>query len=246
MKKAIEISDLTVYYRDTLALDHVTLSIDAGKITGIIGPNGSGKSTLLKGILGIIPVKKGEVTFFGNSLEKYRSKIAYVPQRESIDWDFPITVEEVVAMGRIRPKKWWLRTTLADKEIVKETIKKVQLSEFSTRQIGQLSGGQQQRVFLARALAQEAELIVMDEPFVGIDMASQDSILSIVQKLRDSGKTVVIVHHDLSVVAQYFDDVVLLNKKLIANGPIDDILKSENIEKAYGMTLLLNKEKRSF
>lgn len=242
MKKAIEISDLTVFYRDTLALDDISLSIDAGKITGIIGPNGSGKSTLLKGILGIIPIKKGEVTFFGDSLEKYRSKIAYVPQRESIDWDFPITVEEVVAMGRIIPKKWWARTTLADKEIVKETLKKVQLSEFSDRQIGQLSGGQQQRVFLARALAQEAELIVMDEPFVGIDMASQNSILSIVQKLRDSGKTVVIVHHDLSVVAQYFDDVILLNKKLIANGPIDEILKSENIEKAYGMTLLLNRK----
>ncbi|WP_341907825.1 metal ABC transporter ATP-binding protein [Fluviicola taffensis] len=242
MRKAIEISGLTVLYRDTLALDDISLSISSGKITGIIGPNGSGKSTLLKGILGIIPIKKGEVTFFGESLEKYRSKIAYVPQRESIDWDFPITVEEVVAMGRIIPKKWWARTTLTDKEIVKETLKKVQLSEFSNRQIGQLSGGQQQRVFLARALAQEAELIVMDEPFVGIDMASQNSILSIVQKLRDSGKTVVIVHHDLSVVAQYFDDVILLNKKLIANGPIDEILKSENIEKAYGMTLLLNRK----
>lgn len=242
MNKVIEINHLTVFYRDTLALDDVSLVINEGKITGIIGPNGSGKSTLLKGILGIIPVKKGEVKFFGNSLEKYRSKIAYVPQRESIDWDFPITVEEVVAMGRIRPKKWWSRATMADKEIVKETLKKVQLSDFSGRQIGQLSGGQQQRVFLARALAQEAELIVMDEPFVGIDMASQESILSIVQKLRDSGKTVIIVHHDLSVVARYFDDVVLLNKTLIANGPIDEILKSENIEKAYGMTLLLNKK----
>lgn len=243
MKKTIEICDLTVFYRDTLALDQVSLSINQGKITGIIGPNGSGKSSLLKGILGIIPVKNGTVTFFGDSLEKYRSKIAYVPQRESIDWDFPITVEEVVAMGRIRPKKWWSRASVADKEIIKETLKKVQLSEFFNRQIGQLSGGQQQRVFLARALAQEADLIVMDEPFVGIDMVSQDSILSIVQKLRDSGKTVIIVHHDLSIVSQYFDDVVLLNKKLIANGPIDEILKSENIEKAYGMTLLLNKKK---
>ncbi len=242
MRKAIEVTDLSVYYRNTLALDQVSVSINAGKITGIIGPNGSGKSTFLKSILGIIPAKSGTVTFFGSSLEKYRSKIAYVPQRESIDWDFPITVEEVVAMGRIRPKKWWSRTTLADKELVKETLKKVQLSEFSTRQIGQLSGGQQQRVFLARALAQEAELIIMDEPFVGIDMASQESILAIVQKLRDSGKTVVIVHHDLSVVARYFDDVVLLNKQLVANGPIDEILQSENIEKAYGMTLLLNRK----
>ncbi len=242
MRRAIEVTDLSVYYRNTLALDQVSVSINAGKITGIIGPNGSGKSTFLKSILGIIPAKSGTVTFFGSSLEKYRSKIAYVPQRESIDWDFPITVEEVVAMGRIRPKKWWSRTTLADKELVKETLKKVQLSEFSTRQIGQLSGGQQQRVFLARALAQEAELIIMDEPFVGIDMASQESILAIVQKLRDSGKTVVIVHHDLSVVARYFDDVVLLNKQLVANGPIDEILQSENIEKAYGMTLLLNRK----
>lgn len=242
MRKAIEVTDLSVYYRNTLALDQVSVSINAGKITGIIGPNGSGKSTFLKSILGIIPAKSGTVTFFGSSLEQYRSKIAYVPQRESIDWDFPITVEEVVAMGRIRLKKWWSRTTLADKELVKETLKKVQLSEFSTRQIGQLSGGQQQRVFLARALAQEAELIIMDEPFVGIDMASQESILAIVQKLRDSGKTVVIVHHDLSVVARYFDDVVLLNKQLVANGPIDEILQSENIEKAYGMTLLLNRK----
>jgi ABC-type Mn2+/Zn2+ transport system ATPase subunit len=242
MKKAIEIKNLTISYREMLALDNVSVSIASGKITGIIGPNGSGKSTLLKGILGIVPISKGEVSFFGVSLEQYRAKIAYVPQRESIDWDFPITVEEVVAMGRILPKKWWARTTLLDKEVVKETLKKVQLSEFATRQIGQLSGGQQQRVFLARALAQEAELIVMDEPFVGIDMASQDSILAIVQKLRDSGKTIVIVHHDLSVVAQYFDDVVLLNKQLIAHGPIDEILKPENIEKAYGMTLLLNRK----
>lgn len=242
MKKAIEIKGLTISYKEMLALDNISVSIESGKITGIIGPNGSGKSTMLKGILGIVPISSGEVSFFGNTLEKYRSKIAYVPQRESIDWDFPITVEEVVAMGRIQPKKWWARTTSLDKQIVKETLKKVQLSEFGTRQIGQLSGGQQQRVFLARALAQEAELIVMDEPFVGIDMASQDSILAIVQKLRDAGKTIVIVHHDLSVVAQYFDDVVLLNKKLIAHGPIDSILKAENIEKAYGMTFLLNRK----
>ncbi|AEA44484.1 metal ABC transporter ATP-binding protein [Fluviicola taffensis] len=242
MKKAIEIKGLTISYKEMLALDNISVSIESGKITGIIGPNGSGKSTMLKGILGIVPISSGEVSFFGNTLEKYRSKIAYVPQRESIDWDFPITVEEVVAMGRIQPKKWWARTTSLDKQIVKETLKKVQLSEFGTRQIGQLSGGQQQRVFLARALAQEAELIVMDEPFVGIDMASQDAILAIVQKLRDAGKTIVIVHHDLSVVAQYFDDVVLLNKKLIAHGPIDSILKAENIEKAYGMTFLLNRK----
>lgn len=242
MKKAIEIKGLTISYKEMLALDNISVSIESGKITGIIGPNGSGKSTMLKGILGIVPISSGEVSFFGNTLEKYRSKIAYVPQRESIDWDFPITVEEVVAMGRIQPKKWWARTTSLDKQIVKETLEKVQLSEFATRQIGQLSGGQQQRVFLARALAQEAELIVMDEPFVGIDMASQDSILAIVQKLRDAGKTIVIVHHDLSVVAQYFDDVVLLNKKLIAHGPIDSILKAENIEKAYGMTFLLNRK----
>jgi ABC-type Mn2+/Zn2+ transport system ATPase subunit len=242
MKKAIEINGLTISYKEMLALDNITLSIAAGKITGIIGPNGSGKSTMLKGILGIVPISSGEVSFFGTTLENYRSNIAYVPQRETIDWDFPITVEEVVAMGRIQPKKWWARTTLLDKEIVEETLKKVQLSEFATRQIGQLSGGQQQRVFLARALAQEAKLIVMDEPFVGIDMASQNSILAIVQKLRDAGKTIVIVHHDLSVVSQYFDDVVLLNKKLIAHGPIDSVLKAENIEKAYGMSFLVNRK----
>lgn len=244
MKKAIEVENLTVFYREMLALDRISVSVNAGRITGIIGPNGSGKSTFLKGILGITPTKEGRVSFFGNSFEKFRSKIAYVPQRESIDWDFPITVEEVVEMGRITPKKWWARTTSADKEIVKETLRKVQLADFSTRQIGQLSGGQQQRVFLARALAQEAELIIMDEPFVGIDMASQEAILTIVRKLRDTGKTIVIVHHDLSVVAQYFDDVILLNKKLIASGSKEDVLTSENIEQAYGMTFLLNKKEQ--
>lgn len=242
MRKAIEVTDLTVFYREMLALDRISVTINAGRITGIIGPNGSGKSTFLKGILGLTPVKQGKISFFDSSFEQFRSKIAYVPQRESIDWDFPITVAEVVEMGRITPKKWWVRTSSADKEIVKETLKKVQLSEFSTRQIGQLSGGQQQRVFLARALAQEAELIIMDEPFVGIDMASQEAILAIVRKLRDAGKTIVIVHHDLSIVAQYFDDVILLNKKLIASGVQEDVLKPENIEKAYGMTFLLNKK----
>lgn len=245
MKKAIEVENLTVFYREMLALDQISVSVNSGRITGIIGPNGSGKSTFLKGILGITPIKDGQVSFFGNSFEKFRSKIAYVPQRESIDWDFPITVEEVVEMGRITPKKWWARTSSADKEIVKETLRKVQLADFSTRQIGQLSGGQQQRVFLARALAQEAELIIMDEPFVGIDMASQEAILTIVRKLRDAGKTIVIVHHDLSVVAQYFDDVILLNKKLIASGSKEDVLKPENIEQAYGMTFLLNKKERN-
>lgn len=244
MKKAIEVENLTVFYREMLALDHISVSVNAGRITGIIGPNGSGKSTFLKGILGITPIKEGRISFFGNGFEKFRSKIAYVPQRESIDWDFPITVEEVVEMGRITPKKWWARTTSADKEIVKETLRKVQLTDFSTRQIGQLSGGQQQRVFLARALAQEAELIIMDEPFVGIDMASQEAILTIVRKLRDAGKTIVIVHHDLSIVAQYFDDVILLNKKLIASGSKEDVLTPENIEQAYGMTFLLNKNKQ--
>lgn len=236
MSNAIEITDLTVNYKDIVALDSITVSIAKNKITGIIGPNGSGKSTLLKAVLEIVPKKSGSVSLFNHSLNLVRNRIAYVPQRESIDWNFPISVSQVVEMGRLNTKKWWQKKKQSDQEIVQNALAEVQLLDFMDRSIGELSGGQQQRVFIARALAQEAELIIMDEPFVGIDMASQESIISLIKKLRDTGKTIVIVHHDLSVVAQHFDEVILLNQKLIAHGSIQEILTPELIEQVYGVS----------
>lgn len=237
MNKAIDITDLTVAYKDIIALDSVTVSISSQKITGVIGPNGSGKSTLLKAILEIIPKKTGTVILFGQSLNQVRNRIAYVPQRESIDWNFPISVSQVVEMGRLNKKKWWKKLNQNDHEIVRNALEEVQMSDFANRSIGELSGGQQQRVFIARALAQQAELIIMDEPFVGIDMASQETILRLVKKMRDDGKTIVIVHHDLSVVAQNFDEVVLLNKQLIAHGPTEEILTPSVIQQVYGISM---------
>jgi ABC-type Mn2+/Zn2+ transport system ATPase subunit len=234
----ITVKNLQVNYHQQVALESVTVELPAGKITGIIGPNGSGKTTFLKAVLGIVTPVTGSVRFFGETLDKVRQQVAYVPQRESVDWDFPISVYDVVSMGRLNPKKWWQRVGSEDLRIIRDALAQVNLTELQHRQIGQLSGGQQQRVFLARALAQQASLIVMDEPFVGVDVASQDAILKVLQTLRDEGKSIVIVHHDLSTVATYFDYVVLLNNKLVAAGDTKELLKPETLAKAYGHSLL--------
>lgn len=234
----ITVENLQVNYHQQVALESVSVELPAGKITGIIGPNGSGKTTFLKAVLGIVTPVTGSVRFFGETLDKVRQQVAYVPQRESVDWDFPISVYDVVSMGRLNPKKWWQRVGSEDLRIIQDALAQVNLTELQHRQIGQLSGGQQQRVFLARALAQQASLIVMDEPFVGVDVASQDAILKVLQTLRDAGKSIVIVHHDLSTVATYFDYVVLLNNKLVAAGDTKELLKPETLAKAYGHSLL--------
>ena len=241
MKSIISITDLQVAYQKTVVLDEVTLEIPVGQITGIIGPNGSGKTTLLKSIMGLIPIEKGTIRILDQSLDAIRKELAYVPQRESVDWNFPASVFDVVAMGRLNTRKWWKRLNQEDLTIINKALEQVQLTEFRDRQIGQLSGGQQQRVFLARALAQQAQTILMDEPFVGVDMVSQSAILEVLFVLRAQGKSMIIVHHDLLTVSNYFDYAILLNNKVVATGPTSEVLQPETLEKAYGATLLLNR-----
>lgn len=233
----IAVQNLQVAYHTQVVLETLSATIPCGEITGIIGPNGSGKTTFLKAILGLIPAQQGTVTFLGKPLKEIRDEIAYVPQRESVDWDFPASVYDIVSMGRLNPKKWWQKLSATDKALIDDALKQVKLEEFRHRQIGQLSGGQQQRVFLARALAQQASVILMDEPFVGVDMASQEAILNVLKALRDAGKTIVIVHHDLSTVAEWFDYVLLLNNRLVHAGPVNEVLQPEVLAKAYGTSL---------
>lgn len=234
MKTAISINDLTVAYQHNVVLSQVTATIPEGMITGIIGPNGSGKTTLIKTIMGLIPAQSGSVRIWNEPLDKIRAKVAYMPQRESVDWNFPASVYDVVAMGRLNPAKWWKRLSKADHTLVMQALEQVQLTEFKDRQIGQLSGGQQQRVFLARALAQQASLLLMDEPFVGVDMVSQQAILNVLGALRSQGKTLIIVHHDLSTVSESFDYALLLNQRLVAAGPVAEIVQPEVLSEAYG------------
>lgn len=236
----ITVKDIRVAYHQQVALETLSVNIPTGKITGIIGPNGSGKTTLLKAMLGLVPALKGEVRFFGQPLNQVRDRVAYVPQRESVDWDFPASVYDVVSMGRLDPKRWWQRVTSTDKELIYSALEQVNLMPFKNRQIGQLSGGQQQRVFLARSLAQQASLILMDEPFVGVDMASQEAILNVLQELRNSGKSIVIVHHDLSTVASYFDHVIVLNNGLVASGETSVVLQPEVLKQAYGQSVFFH------
>lgn len=238
----ITVKNLRVSYHHQLALDTVSVNIPSGKITGIIGPNGSGKTTFLKAILGLVPAQQGTVLFLGKPLDSVRNEIAYVPQRESVDWDFPASARDIVAMGRLNPKKWWQKVAAEDKLVIDNSIRQVALTDFQHRQIGQLSGGQQQRVFLARALAQEASVILMDEPFVGVDMASQEAILNVLKELRNSGKSIVIIHHDLSTVERYFDYVLLMNNRLVKNGLTREVLQPGILAKAYGTSLLFQNE----
>ena len=226
-------------YDQVPVLWDVDFELPKGKIIGVIGPNGSGKTTLLKTIMGLIKPASGFTKIFDNSLDNVRDKVAYVPQRESVDWDFPASVKDVVEMGRYRKNQLFRRLTKTDKQLVETAIEKVKLSAFKDRQISQLSGGQQQRVFLARALAQGAEIFFMDEPFVGVDATTESAILDLLTEMRNEGKTVVIVHHDLQTVSGYFDHLVLLNTRLIAAGPTQEVLTEENLSNAYGGQLTL-------
>ena len=236
---SIEVHNLTVSYGGGPVLWDVDFELPQGQIIGIIGPNGSGKTTLLKAIMGLIEPASGYVKIKNKTLNEVRESIAYVPQRESVDWDFPASVFDVVMMGRYRKFNLLKRNNKADIQIVEEAIEKVGLTDFRDRQISQLSGGQQQRVFIARALAQRAEIYLMDEPFVGVDAATENSILNILQEMREDGKTVVIIHHDLQTVSEYFDYLVLLNTRLIAKGVLKEVLTKENLTNAYGGQLTL-------
>lgn len=231
---AVIVRDLTVAYRDKPVLWDIDLTIPSGTLTAIIGPNGAGKSTLIKAILGLVPIAAGTVEIFGGSYRERRQSVGYVPQRGSVDWDFPTNALDVVLMGRYGRLGWIRRPGKADRELALRCLDQVGMVDFAERQISQLSGGQQQRVFLARALAQDAQLYFMDEPFAGVDAATERAIVSLLQELRTGGKTVVCVHHDLESAPDYFDWLALLNVRLIADGPFGPTFTPENLSTAYG------------
>ncbi len=231
---ALETHNLTVSYNKKPVLWNVDFKLPAGQIVGIIGPNGSGKTTLLKSIMGLTPLSSGYVEIFGSQLDKVRNKISYVPQKESVDWDFPASVMDVVLMGRYSPKNLFKRISKRDRDLAAEALEKVNLLEYSDRQISQLSGGQQQRVFIARSLTQNADLFIMDEPFVGVDAATEQAILRLMQEMKQQGKTVIVVHHDLQTAKDYFDWIVLLNTRLVASGPKSEIFNEDLLQEAYG------------
>lgn len=235
----LEVEHISMRYHHKPVLTDVSFSIPEGKTIAIVGPNGAGKSTLLKGIMGLEPILEGNVHFFGQPLEKKRLSTAYVPQREEIDWDFPINVMDVVLMGRHGHLKVWQRPSKIDHEIAEQALKDLQMWDFKDRQISQLSGGQQQRVFLARALAQQATLYLMDEPFAGVDVSTEKAIIELFKNLKAQGKTIICVHHDLNTVGEYFDWIIFINARLVAAGPVEEVLTKDNLNKTYGGRLSL-------
>lgn len=235
----LEVHDLTVSYNKKPVLWGIDFTLPKGALVGIIGPNGAGKSTLIKAIMGLIPSGSGFVKLFDKQLDEVRGKVSYVPQRESVDWDFPASAFDVVLMGRYGKLGLFKRPRKADKEVAMECLEKVGMQQFANRQISHLSGGQQQRVFLARALAQDAELYFMDEPFAGIDAATEAAIIDLLKKMTAEGKTVVVVHHDLQSVKEYFNWLLFINMRLVASGPTEKIFTEELLQETYGGKLTL-------
>ncbi|MEN9202985.1 MAG: metal ABC transporter ATP-binding protein [Thermostichus sp. DG_1_6_bins_120] len=229
---SLVVRDLSVRYGNLRVLHRVNTEIQPGRITGILGPNGAGKSTFLKGILGLVPLEKGEVRYKGQRLGS--EQVAYLPQRSLIDWTFPATVWDVVLMGRVRATGWLRRIDRQGRQRAAQALEQVGMQEYRDRPIGQLSGGQQQRVFLARALAQEAEIYALDEPFAGIDQPSEAILFQVLRQLADSGHMVMVVHHDLGQALTYFDEVLLLNQVLIAQGSPQQVLQPPLLQQAYG------------
>ena len=234
---ALHIHDVTVAYHDRPVLWDVDVELRGAKLVGVVGPNGAGKSTLLKAALGLVPAATGWVEVFGKPMSEQRKLVGYVPQRESVDWDFPISAREVVTMGTYGSLGWFRRPGANERRIADESLDQVGMSEYAGRQIGQLSGGQQQRVFLARALAQRALIYFMDEPLASVDAATAQAVFDVLRKLRSEGKTVIVVHHDLRTVAEYFDEVLLLNTRLVAAGPTAEVFTAENLRRTYGSRL---------
>ena len=234
MNFALQVKDLTVAYNQQPVLWNINLDFPQGELIGVVGPNGAGKSTLIKAIMQLMPTLSGEIKVFGQDLSSQRHLIGYVPQRSSVDWDFPTNALDVVMMGRYGKLPLFRRPNAAHKQFAFDCLKKLGMSEYAKRQISQLSGGQQQRVFLARALAQEAKIYLMDEPFAGVDAATEQAIILLLRELKEKGCTVVVVHHDLQSVPEYFDSVVLLNQRLVAFGPTKDIFTEEKINTTYG------------
>jgi manganese/zinc/iron transport system ATP- binding protein len=236
---ALEVHDMTVAYHRRPVLWDVDFQVPEGNLVGIVGPNGAGKTTLIKAILGLVPLASGKVEIYGQPYRDQRHLVGYVPQRESVDWDFPVTVRDVVLMGTYGRLGWFRRPGRAERELADQCLDQVGMRSFARRQIRQLSGGQQQRVFLARALAEKAQVYFLDEPFAGVDAATESAIVDLLQAMRSDRKTVFVVHHDLQTVREYFDWVILLNMRLVAGGPVAQTYTPENLQKTYGGRLTL-------
>ncbi len=231
---AIEVADLTVAYQEKPVLWDVDMQLPEGNLMAIVGPNGAGKTTLIKSIMGLIPASAGTVAIYGRPFYEQRRLVGYVPQRGSVDWDFPTNVLDVVMMGRYGHLGWVRRPSRHDERLALEALEKVGMSRFAQRQISQLSGGQQQRVFLARALVQDAQIYFMDEPFQGVDATTERAIVALLKELSEANKTVIAVHHDLQTVEEYFDYVMLLNVRCIGSGPVAEVFTEENLRATYG------------
>jgi len=234
LPQTISIDNLSVAYREVEALQNVNLTVKSGRMTGIIGPNGAGKSTFVKAMFGLVQATSGRATFDGRELAQQRDRVAYVPQRSAIDWTFPATVRDVVMMGRVRKTGWFRRFSPTSRHAALAAIERVGMTEFLDRPIGNLSGGQQQRVFLARSLAQEADIFCFDEPFAGVDKKTEAILFQVFRELADVGRVVLVVNHDLGESIAQFDDLILLNREVIASGNRHSVMQADTIERAYG------------
>ena len=235
----LSIHDLTVAYQRKPVIWDIGFDVPGGSLVGIVGPNGAGKSTLLKAVMDLVPRASGRVRVFGETYRQNRHRVGYVPQRESVDWDFPVDALDVVTMGLYGKVGWFLPVRRKHRRAAREALDRVGIGELADRQISQLSGGQQQRTFLARALVQDADLYLMDEPFAAVDAATERAIVDILREMKRGGKTAVVIHHDLPTVPEYFDYVVLLNMRVVAHGPVADVFTPENLQKTYGGRLTL-------
>ena len=233
----LHVEDLSAAYRKNTVLNHVSFSIEQGSLTSIVGPNGAGKSTLIKTVLGLHPRLAGSISFFGSTLNQVKTRVGYVPQRGSVDWDFPTNALDAVLMGMYGQIGWLRWPNKSHRQKALEALEQVGMATYAKRQISELSGGQQQRVFLARALIQEADLYFMDEPLAGVDASTERAIMEILRQLKINGKTVLVVHHDLQTVKDYFEHVLFLNRTVVAHGKTDSIFTGRNIEKTYGGTI---------
>jgi manganese/iron transport system ATP-binding protein len=231
----LEVQDLTVVYREGTAIENISFCLQQGQITGLLGPNGAGKSTVIKAILGLVPVVRGVIRFGEKPLKKQLQRVAYIPQRSQIDWDYPITVEKVVIMGRIPATGWFREFDRSSRNIVNLALERVGMWPYRQRQIRELSGGQQQRVFLARTLASQADLLFLDEPFTGIDAKTEAIIFDVFAELKSDQKTLLVISHDLGESLDHYDQLLLLNQRLIAMGDKQAVLTTENLRKAYGI-----------
>ncbi len=235
----LSVSDLTVAWHRKPVIWDVCFDIPRGSLVGIVGPNGAGKSTLIKAVMDLVPRVSGRVEVFGKSYRESRDRVGYVPQRESVDWDFPVSALDVVAMGLYHKIGWFRPVSRAHRQTAMNALEKVGIAELAHRQISQLSGGQQQRTFLARALVQDADLYLMDEPFAAVDASTEQAIVAILREMKDRGKTSIVIHHDLQTVPEYFDYVILINMRIVVHGPVQEVFTSENLQKTYGGRLTL-------